>query len=121
MRLIIPLKAPSLNQIYAGTHWTKRKKLADEWHLVVKSIAYENQNWKGILFDKAVISYEIHYKHKRRHDFDNAMYAAKLINDGLVMAGVIPDDDIDHLQCDGFKVLKGQETDQVIIDIRSEL
>ena len=46
------LKGYSLNDIYAGKHWTKRKKDSDYWHWLVRGELSE-QGVKKKLFKKA--------------------------------------------------------------------
>jgi Holliday junction resolvase RusA-like endonuclease len=42
--------------------------------------------------DNAIITYTFYFKTHIRHDFDNLMLTPKLVNDGLVDAGVFKDD-----------------------------
>ena len=85
--LNVPYIAPSLNSIYAGAHWSKRKRQADEAHLAVKIAA------KGVaMFDNPVmVTYQPMIK-GRAYDISNYAYSLKLIEDGLVRAGVLKDD-----------------------------
>ena len=82
----IPATLPSLNGIYAGQHWTKRARLANEWHTITILAC------KGaFLFDAPV---DIHVsctfpKGARLLDPDNL--AAKLVIDGL--KGLVIHDD----------------------------
>ncbi len=82
----IPATLPSLNGIYAGQHWTKRARMANEWHALVDICC-----GKVHLFDKPVdISVACVFpKGARLLDPDNL--AAKLVIDGL-KGSVIKDD-----------------------------
>jgi len=66
----------SLNQWYSGCHWTKRKKIKDEYKLIINS-----------QFDKLIpksesykVRYDFHFS-KRPLDCSNAVAMVKLIED----------------------------------------
>lgn len=66
----------SLNDIYAGKHWTKRKKIKDSYKLIIKS------QFKH-LFSKLEtysVSYDFRFK-TRPLDVSNTVYMLKLIED----------------------------------------
>jgi len=42
--------------------------------------------------------YEFYFQTKVRHDPDNYAACAKWINDGLVHAGILPDDNFDYIE-----------------------
>ena len=94
--LFIPIMPPSTNSIYAGVHWTKRKREADRVHQYVAHVASE----MGLKpFSRAVhISMTPSLgKGARARDCSNYSHAAKLIEDGLVGAGVIQGDEADKV------------------------
>jgi len=79
--------APSLTAIYAGVHWSKRKKLADEAHLATKIAARGHLKHQGavhLTFQPMIRG--------RCYDVSNYSFSAKLIEDGLVKAGILIDD-----------------------------
>ena len=81
-KFTIPLKVNSqygLNKIYAGTHWSKRNKQAEEIHELVY-YSMMQQNVPPILFKKPVLI-QINYNSKL--DCDNHRYLTKLIIDGM--------------------------------------
>jgi hypothetical protein len=83
----IPYIGPSLNKIYAGMHYSKRKRNADEAHLIVKMAC------KGIKSVSNPVSLTFTpYHNSRLYDCSNYAYTCKLIEDGLVQAGVLVDD-----------------------------
>ena len=87
--LNVPYIAPSLNSIYSGVHWSKRKKQADEAHLAVKIAASKVKP-----FDKPVqLNFQPIVK-GRGYDVSNYAYTVKLIEDGLVQCGILPDDTV---------------------------
>ncbi len=83
----INAKTEGLNAIYAGMHWSKRKRLADDWRWIVKDAI----NKSGIdqkIFDVPV-SIEMYFN--SRMDCSNHALLVKLIEDGL--KGVLIADD----------------------------
>ena len=82
VEICIPLHVTGeygLNKIYAGVHWSKRKKQAEEIHNLVR---YELQRQKipRRMFQKPV---ELIFKYNSRLDLSNHSYLAKLIEDAL--------------------------------------
>jgi len=88
--LCIPDAPPSWNTFYAGAHHWKRKQLADKWHLLVRESALSAQKGQAIPRGQGAITVSVNYPDKRRRDPDNI--CAKLLIDGLVHAGILPDD-----------------------------
>jgi hypothetical protein len=87
MKLKIPLpQKVSTNKIYAGTHWAKRKSLADLYHECL--IEYKGQTIKDTPVE---ITYIFNFKGKPL-DTTNCTYMAKLLEDGLVKQGILEDD-----------------------------
>ena len=66
----------SLNKWYAGTHWTKRKKLKDTYHLLIKS------QFKKTFptTNKYNVIYEFNFK-KKPLDSSNCVAMVKMIED----------------------------------------
>lgn len=71
-------RAPSWNQMYAGVHWSKRKKMADEAHWQVRAALPRDYE----LFLRPVDITVTSYFESRALDCDNI--AAKLYIDGLI-------------------------------------
>ena len=109
----IPFTPPSLNK-YAGREnvWEYRA---------------EKQAWKGYCIayciprpktppEYAQVTLTFYFDNRRRHDADNYQ---KFIMDGLVAAGVIMDDDFNHVQvlCKGGYDKKNPRTEIEIIEI----
>ena len=85
--------APSLNAIYAGIHWTKRNKHADEGHQACSGLQI-------VPFSKPVkITFvPIVGKRAKARDCSNYAYAAKIVEDGLVEAKIIKDDTNEYVK-----------------------
>lgn len=88
---------PTLNQMYAGQHWYLRKKLADEWHRKVKEYCEDNKLKPIKKFPIDIIS-QTKFKTKRGRDTSNCFYASKLVEDGLVKCGILPDDSTEYVR-----------------------
>ena len=112
-KYIIPFTPPSLNK-YAGREnvWEYRA---------------EKERWKGICIaycrprpktppEYALVILTFYFDNRRRHDADNYQ---KFILDGLVAAGVIMDDDFNHVQvlCKGGYDKKNPRTEVEINEI----
>ena len=83
-------RAPSWNTYYSGKHWAKRKKMADEKHLLVRAHLDPNANpFEG----PVAITLIATYKH---HPVDSCNIMAKVYTDGLI-GWVIEDDDMRYV------------------------
>lgn len=86
--ILIPWLGPSLNSVYAGKHWSVRKKVADEGHkacLVARTV-------KPFSVPVSLYFQPVLGKGVRTLDCSNYALAAKIIEDGLVRCGVLKDD-----------------------------
>ena len=87
MRIIFPIPQKiSTNAFYAGLHWAQRKAIADIYHKAL--LPFRNER---ITEFPAVISYEFSFK-KRPLDSTNCAGMAKMLEDGMVAVGILPDD-----------------------------
>lgn len=89
--VIIPEKV-SLNKIYEGVHWRVRKEWADMYHEEMLDI-------KGKIKVKnypVKIRYEFYFK-KKPLDSLNTAFMAKMLEDGIVHAKVLINDDIKYV------------------------
>jgi len=66
----------SLNQVYSGIHWQKRKKMKDTYSLIIRN------QFKGLFpkNKKYHVEYEYFFK-KQPLDASNCLYSAKMIED----------------------------------------
>jgi len=91
IKFTIPLKVNAeygLNKVYAGVHWSKRKKQAEEIHELVYYSMKEQKIPKKLY--KKPVSITIYWD--TRLDLDNTAYMRKMIIDGL-KGYLIKDDD----------------------------
>lgn len=106
MRIVFDYKYPSLNEYINAcrTHWSrgaKMKRACDEATVLMIRM----QRVKPIA-EPVRLRFVWHERTARR-DWDNIRFAAKFILDGLVKAGVLPDD--------GQKWVRGI-ADSVVVD-----
>jgi len=78
-------KTISLNSLYAGKHWTYRKRIKDEYKKEVESelARYDHHTATGC---------SILIRYNTRYDVDNNVLVSKFVADTLVDHGWIPDD-----------------------------
>ena len=84
IELILP-KPPSLNMIYAGKHWTVRKKYKDDYKKVCQEAL---SKYDKFIFD----SFKMGIEYNSRLDIDNGILVSKFLADTLVSEGIVPDD-----------------------------
>ena len=87
--VFVPYLGPSLNEIYGGMHWTKRAKHAKKGHYAA---ALAMRGIEKIQHPVSLTFQPILGKGTTSRDCSNYAYAVKLIEDGIVRAGVIEDD-----------------------------
>ena len=78
---------PSTNIIYAGVHWSKRKRMADEAHLLTKIACKGLRSFiepVSLIFQPMIRG--------RAYDTLNYSFTAKMIEDGIVRSGILKDD-----------------------------
>jgi len=116
IRLTIPEPAPSWQQLYAGKHWTQRKRMADEWHLrVMAGLAM----CRPLVEGRVDITVTANYPDKRRRDPDNI--CAKLLIDGLVHAGILPDDSDEYVASSKTRITRDRSRPvETVITITQE-
>lgn len=88
--ITIPALPPSLNAYYAGVHWSKRKKDADQWHMAF-GMAYKAAQLPTLLQYPITLSCTLFSKGNAR-DADNCVIGSKFAGDALVKYGYLPDD-----------------------------
>lgn len=88
----LPMKV-STNKIYAGMHWTQRKKIADAFHASIAELI-EDGNIVSFGIEKYPVDIFLEFKFINRplDSSNSAGFMGKCIEDGLHKANVIPDD-----------------------------
>ena len=90
LRLLLKLpKTISLNSLYAGKHWTYRKRIKDEYKKIVEEelAGYDHHSAEGM---------SIVIRYNTRADVDNLVLVSKFTADTLVANGWIADDNPKH-------------------------
>lgn len=86
LEIVLPFDGSiSMNKLYSGMHWTKRKKIADSWHRKFKDelSKYDAQEYKQL---------EVVLHVNNRLDIDNCSVIVKLCVDTVKQLGFIKDD-----------------------------
>jgi hypothetical protein len=73
------------------SHWTKRRKIRDEWYYLVHSAVTDAQAW-NYQGSGNPVEVHIHQCRKRLMDQDNLVASCKVILDVLKMMDLIMDD-----------------------------
>ena len=92
--LTLTLKLPktiSLNSLYAGKHWTFRKKTKDEYKKLVEE---ELARYDHFTFD----TFKVVIKYNYNQDIDNVVLVSKFVSDTLVANKWVIDDNPKYYQ-----------------------
>ena len=115
--LTLHLKLPktiSLNALYAGKHWTFRKKIKDEYKKIVETelARYDHHIAKSM---------SIHIRYNTRADVDNLVLVSKFTADTLVANEWIADDNPKHYHKLTITFDKSVEKNYCQVEIRLKL
>lgn len=101
--MLIPLPEKlSLNKLYSGVHWSKRKKMADEWHMV--TLPFKRKLKPERL--PTGVTYDFRLKGNLL-DVSNLAGMVKLLEDSMVLNGILPDDSPKYVREITMSVCKG--------------
>lgn len=109
MRITLPLpQKVSTNTIYAGVHWSKRKDMADLYQMALlpfrrKPVPTPCELYFSFTFKKAPL------------DCSNCAYMVKMLEDGMVVNEMMPDDSPQHVKRIHISSVKGS-SDEVTIE-----
>lgn len=87
--VFIEYLGPSTNSIYAGIHWTKRKREKAKALAAVKASQLPHKAFNSLVDLRFTPQLG---KGARQRDTSNGSYSAKMIEDALVECGVLHDD-----------------------------
>lgn len=96
--IIIPYVGPTLNKIWSGLHYRQRTKIADEAHLICKIAMKDIRPFSMPVHLEftATMGKELGTDRKPRQrrllDCSNYAVSNKLLEDALIVAGIIEDD-----------------------------
>lgn len=92
MRITLPLpQKVSTNTIYAGVHWAKRKEMADLFQMALLPFRRKPAPTPCELF------FSFTFK-KAPLDCSNCAYMVKMLEDGMVMNEILPDDSTQYVK-----------------------
>lgn len=111
--ITIPEKI-SMNKIYAGMHWRKRQEVADLYHLEMLPLKGKIK----VTEYPVTIHYEWHFTGTAL-DSLNCAFMSKMIEDGLVHAGVLEDDSTKYVRRSVLDSQKSSkyEHDTVVVSV----
>lgn len=101
----------SLNLIYAGLHWSKRKEHVDLFYYSMQKA----RNKIKVTEYPVIITYRFLFK-KNPLDSSNCAYLVKLLEDSMVHHKILEDDDMRYVAETRMRPEMG-EKDEVIIEI----
>lgn len=107
----IPYKV-STNKIYSSVHWRERKEIADMYHMFILS---ERGKFEPVEDFPVFIMYRFIFE-KNALDSLNLAFMAKMIEDGMVREGILPDDSPKYVTTSILDTKKGDK-DQIEIHI----
>ena len=117
LRVTVPFPPKDLNpNVQRRQHWAQRAKVARDYRYQVKvdtKNAMNRLRLRGPLPTPVRLSVLFLCKDRRKRDYDNLLAMLKPALDGLVDAGLLEDDDTDHLEFGELRVLKGQDASAV--------
>ena len=88
---------PSLNQYYAGMHYSKRSALKNDWCIQVKSAVIRQKIQPVEEYPVAVACRIVMGKGRRMYDWDNTAVCVKMFQDALVKAKVLKGDQLKYI------------------------
>jgi len=105
----LPVKVTT-NAIYAGMHWSKRKRLADEYHLSL--IEYRGRT----IHTPCNLHFIFKFK-QRPLDCSNCSFMVKMLEDAMVHNKILIDDTIQYVKRIHITSTKGERDEVKIIAI----
>lgn len=111
MRIVIPDHRPvSLNKYYAGMHWSKRKAIADEAHMLVRAALPPDVE---PYTEPVHITVTAYFKNR---PLDASNVLAKVYEDGLI-GRVLIDDSTQYVRSVRTVSLVDRAAPRVVIDV----
>jgi len=106
---------PPSNNVYLRLHWAKQQRVKQDWERWIWALVNQSKNRcprpLGRVEIRAVCFFPLH----RRRDRDNfTATLAKFVQDGLVKAGIIPDDDASRCVFHPVQIMSGDEAETVL-------
>ena len=96
LRIVIKGTPPTLNRFSGRENAWAYRQAKQEWTLKAWAACRQAADRPKEPYQYAKVSIMYYFARRIRHDADN--YSGKLFMDGLTKAGVIVDDDMDHIK-----------------------
>lgn len=96
--LPLPAKVLSPNWMAGSIGGRFAKAAAAKKYRKMAKIAVEAERIEDMPWQEVEVKAVFYYRHKRRRDQDNAMGSLKAAYDGIVDAGLVIDDDYEHMK-----------------------
>ncbi len=96
--LPLPDKVLSANFTVGGIGGRMMKATATKKYRLLTCEAVQNEQMESLPWKKVSVMASFYHKTKRRRDTDGAMYSLKSAYDGIVDAGVVPDDTPEYMK-----------------------
>jgi len=93
LRFFIDERPMTWNTFYAGTHWAKRRRISERWHTLTLGALGDRRP----RIDECYIVAVAHIR-GRAHIPDASNICIKPVEDTLVHAGILADDNPDHVK-----------------------
>lgn len=117
LRLELDVRAELLNaNEIRRWHWTRIRPLARYWRTLAWARARNAWGRKAPL-DRARVVVTYHWTDRRRRDPHNWSPTSKALVDGLVDAGLLPDDDLSRLDGPDERGVLGAPKGMVVIEV----
>lgn len=113
-RFELPLQIRSewgMNRVYAGDHWSVRKRQATQVHMLVRTAIRKQCSGAQIFVEPVTIR----IRYNSRLDIDNHGYVSKLIIDG--MKGVLIKDDDQHYVKELIQQFHHEDNRKVYVEV----
>ncbi len=98
--LPLPNKVLSANFTVGGIGGRMMKATATKRYRCLVCEAVQNERVESLPWGKVSVEAEFYYKTNRRRDEDGLMYLLKSAYDGIVDAGIVPDDTPEYMKRD---------------------
>lgn len=94
--------------------WQERARVREQWKMAAWALS--RAAWDGRVLDPVILRVTWEFAKRRRRDLDNLISGLKPVIDGIKEAGVIIDDDLDHIVGIEARWRRGQR-DLLIVEV----
>lgn len=118
--LELPGTPPSFNAVGLHSHWSRGRKVKQEWQRMIETMLLKEQVPRGL--QSVAASAVVNFKQRRRRDEGNwKAIIEKACGDALVRANRLADDTPDYYRFGSVELLAPSEVPSTIIHLVCEL